>query len=162
MEAAAAQMFSTYPDEWPGVGLLLLRTAIGIVLMTRAASLLADWHDLRLAMAAIALLAAGGAILLLTGYLTRFGAILVALASAGGILFWSAAPGLGFLRKQTHCRIDWRDCGRARLSRSWRFFSRFAAFWTPGNHYPQISIWQVKFQATPLACTLSLNQAYNS
>ena len=78
-------MFSTYPDERPGTGLLLLRVVIGAVLIVRGASFLANWHDLRFAGRVVALIALVGGVLLLIGYLTRFGAVLVALASLGSI-----------------------------------------------------------------------------
>jgi uncharacterized membrane protein YphA (DoxX/SURF4 family) len=61
-------MFSTYPDEWPGTGLFLLRVAIGIVLIARGVTFLLGWRDL------------------------KFTAAAIALASACGIIFWSWAP----------------------------------------------------------------------
>jgi uncharacterized membrane protein YphA (DoxX/SURF4 family) len=85
-------MFSTYPDEWPGTGLFLLRVAIGIVLIARGVTFLLGWRDLKFTAAAIALLVVSGATLLLSGYLTRLAAVLIALASACGIIFWSWAP----------------------------------------------------------------------
>ena len=60
-------MFSSYPDEWPGRGLLLLRGAIGTVLLVRGLSFLLEWHDLNFAETAIALLAVSG-LALLWGY----------------------------------------------------------------------------------------------
>jgi hypothetical protein len=45
-------MFSTYPDEWPGTGLVVLRVVIGSVLIVRGSSFLADRHDLELVPAA--------------------------------------------------------------------------------------------------------------
>jgi uncharacterized membrane protein YphA (DoxX/SURF4 family) len=96
----AAKMFSAYPDEWPGAGLLLLRAAIGAVLIVRGVSFLIAWHDLPVNSKAIALFTVAGAVLLLTGYLTRFGAVLVALASASGIIFWSSTPTAGFLQSR--------------------------------------------------------------
>ena len=86
LEAVAARMFPTYPDERPGKGLLLLRAAIGSVLIVRGISLLADWHDFKLGIAFLALTAIVGGVSLLIGYLTGLGATLVALASLGGIL----------------------------------------------------------------------------
>jgi uncharacterized membrane protein YphA (DoxX/SURF4 family) len=93
-------MFSTYPDEWPGAGLLLLRATIGAVLIARGIFFLLGWHDLKSTAAAIALLAIGGAVLLLAGYLTRLGAALVALASVCGILFWSSVPTIDFFQSR--------------------------------------------------------------
>ena len=93
-------MFSSYPDEWPGAGLFLLRAAIGAVLIARGVSFLLGWHDLKFMATALALLAVGGATLVVTGYLTRFGAVLVALASACGILFWSSTPTIDFFQSR--------------------------------------------------------------
>jgi uncharacterized membrane protein YphA (DoxX/SURF4 family) len=93
-------MFSSYPDEWPGTGLLLLRAAIGGVLLSRGISFLLGWHDLKFAGAVIALLALTGATLLLTGYLTRIGAALVALAITCGISFWSSVPTIDFFQSR--------------------------------------------------------------
>lgn len=93
-------MFSTYPDEWPGAGLLLLRVATGTVLMVRCVFFLAGWHDLNLAAVVTALLALGGAILLLTGYFTRVGGTLVALTSVFGIIDWSPVPNMNVLESR--------------------------------------------------------------
>jgi uncharacterized membrane protein YphA (DoxX/SURF4 family) len=84
----AARMFSTYPDERTGTGLLLLRVVIGAVLVFRGISFLADWHELKFASGVVALMAVVGGGLLLIGYLTRFGSVLVALASLGSIFSW--------------------------------------------------------------------------
>jgi len=93
-------MFSTYPDEWPGAGLLLLRGALGAVVIARGLSFLLGWHNVKFMAAAIALLAVGGGTLVVTGYLTRLGAGFVALASACGILFWSAIPTMDFFQSR--------------------------------------------------------------
>jgi len=89
-------MFSTYPDERPGTGLLLLRVVIGAVLIVRGASVLADWHDVKFAAGVVALMAVVGGVLLLIGYLSRLGAVLVALASLGSIFSWSLDANLDF------------------------------------------------------------------
>lgn len=93
-------MFSSYPDEWPGAGLLLLRTGTGAVLLARGFSFLLGWHDLKFAATTVALLAVSGAALLLTGYLTRMGAVLVALSSVCGIFLWSSAPTIDFFQSR--------------------------------------------------------------
>ena len=85
-------MFSSYPDEWPGAGLLLLRAAIAAVLLVRGIAFFASGRDLRFGAAAIGFVAISGAILLVAGYFTRLGAVLVSLTSLAGIFFWSTAP----------------------------------------------------------------------
>jgi len=92
------KMFSSYPDEWPGAGLLLLRAAIGTVLIDRAVSILLSAHDLKLA--AIALVALGAGVLLVAGYLTWLATGLVAIASVWGILFWPSAPTIDFFESR--------------------------------------------------------------
>ena len=92
----SARMFSTYPDERPGTGLLLLRVVIGAVLIVRGVTFLANWHDLKFATGIVALMAVVGGVSLLIGYLTRFGAVLVALVSLSSIFSWSLDANLAF------------------------------------------------------------------
>jgi len=93
-------MFSTYPDEWPGAGLLLLRTAVAGVLLIKGGFSMVDWHGHRFAAGAVALLAAGSGILILTGCFTRIGSFLVVLASVGCIFAWPPDPGLNLFESR--------------------------------------------------------------
>ena len=80
-------MFSTFPDGWPGLGLLLLRAAAGGVLVARCILYLDARHDLRLAVLANLFLALVSAVFLLLGYRTRVAAAIVSIAGIG-IFFW--------------------------------------------------------------------------
>jgi uncharacterized membrane protein YphA (DoxX/SURF4 family) len=81
-------MFSTFPDGWPGLGLLLLRGAAGGVLVVRCVLFLGTRHDLRLAVIATLFLTFVSAVFLLLGYRTRAAATIVSIASIGSIFFW--------------------------------------------------------------------------
>ena len=74
-------MFSAYPDEWPGVGLLFLRVACGVVLLCQAKVLLQHEHELGLlSWGALVLLIVAG-VLLIIGFQTRVAALAAAIIS---------------------------------------------------------------------------------
>ena len=64
-------MFSTFPDGWPGLGLLLLRAAAGGVLAVRCILYLGARHDFAIAVMAALFLTFVSAVFLLLGYRTR-------------------------------------------------------------------------------------------
>jgi uncharacterized membrane protein YphA (DoxX/SURF4 family) len=88
-------MFSMFPDGWPGTGLLLLRLATGVVLITQSVAYFGDKHELGFAGVALAALVSAVGCSLLIGFLTRF----VAFAAAGvgivGIFSWLPASTTG-------------------------------------------------------------------
>jgi uncharacterized membrane protein YphA (DoxX/SURF4 family) len=87
--------FSTFPDGFPGAGLLLLRAAVGGFFLVQATAYLLHWHGLLFLNLAIglALLATGG--LLLIGYLTPFVCVPGVLFCVGSALSWLPwSPGL--------------------------------------------------------------------
>ena len=86
------QMFSTFPDAWPGAGLLLLRAAAGAALIVQGTAYLGNRYDQELPFLGIALLTTVVGALLLIGCLTRFAAVVAAVASIGSIFSW--LPGL--------------------------------------------------------------------
>jgi uncharacterized membrane protein YphA (DoxX/SURF4 family) len=90
-------MFSTFPDGWPGTGLVLLRVACGALLTLQGVAYLVDYFSQRSAALVLALLAVGSGILLLIGCLTRLAAIVASLVCASGVFGWLPAPGLDFL-----------------------------------------------------------------
>jgi len=66
--------FSTFAPGWPGVGLLVLRTALAVPLLIEGTALLADWRGTsRLTLVALISVAAGVALQL--GYFVGRGAI---------------------------------------------------------------------------------------
>jgi len=81
-------MFSTFPDGLPGLGLLLLRAAAGVVLVARCITYAGARHDLRIAVIATLFLTFVSAVFLLLGYRTRLAAMIVSVVSIGSIFFW--------------------------------------------------------------------------
>jgi uncharacterized membrane protein YphA (DoxX/SURF4 family) len=81
-------MFSTFPDGLPGLGLLLLRGAAGVVLVARCVIFIDARHDLRLAVISTLSLTFVSAVFLLLGYRTRLAAAIASIASIGSIFFW--------------------------------------------------------------------------
>jgi len=86
-------MFSTFPDGWPGAGLLLLRAASGILLTVQGVAYILDWPDVRLLVCVLAVLATGSGVLLLLGCVTRAAALVATVACGSGILSWLPLPG---------------------------------------------------------------------
>ena len=72
--------FSTFASGWPGVGLLVLRIALGIPLLVEGIALLADWRDAASLLIVVALTSIAAGITLLVGYSVGLGAI------AGGVV----------------------------------------------------------------------------
>ncbi len=86
-------MFLTFPDGWPGTGLLLLRAGVGVALIVRATMLFKDTQEPGWPRVVAGLAAAVGT-LLLVGVLTRFAAAAAAVASG---LSWLPRYGVGVL-----------------------------------------------------------------
>ncbi len=89
-------MFSSFPGGLPGVGLFLLRLAVGITSILQGSYYLADPGTLTLANGLGGFLAIGSGALLLVGFLTPAAAALVTLGTLGIAVDWfpAAAPGL--------------------------------------------------------------------
>jgi uncharacterized membrane protein YphA (DoxX/SURF4 family) len=80
-------LFSSFPRGWPGLGLLLLRAAVGISLAVHGVACLAGEEHGRWAwVAGLPALAAGAALLI--GFLTPVAALLAGLLSIGIALSW--------------------------------------------------------------------------
>jgi uncharacterized membrane protein YphA (DoxX/SURF4 family) len=86
--------FSTFPDGRAGVGLLLLRLALGAVLGAQGVIYLMSRHDLGGLGWTVGLLALGSGVFLLVGYGTPFASVLAAIIAAGSALSWFRAPSL--------------------------------------------------------------------
>ena len=71
--ALVQRSFSTFATGWPGVGLLVLRVALGLPLLIEGAALLTDWRARLLILIALMSVTAGVALLL--GYSVGRGAI---------------------------------------------------------------------------------------
>jgi putative oxidoreductase len=79
------RLFSTFPDGWPGVGLLLLRMAVGGTAVVTGVVTLAERGPTPppIGVAVISMVAIGCGMLLLIGFLTPAVAVLVGLGSTG-------------------------------------------------------------------------------
>lgn len=87
---ALQRLFSTFPGGWPGVGLLLLRVAVGAIIAVQGTLYLAGAAALSVWIAGLLAIASGASLLL--GFLTPIGAILAAAGCALLSLSWFPAP----------------------------------------------------------------------
>ena len=85
---ALIQTFSTFPDGWPGAGLLMLRAAAGVLLIDQSVAYFGQAHVARVLLAALALAVVAVGLLLLVGLLTRFAALLAAIGIAANMFPW--------------------------------------------------------------------------
>jgi len=86
------RLFATFPAGRPGIGLLLLRSVLGLTLLFQAGAYLNDWHNLNLeTLAALAVTCVGG-LSLLAGILTPVISLMVLLVGIGYALMWIAPP----------------------------------------------------------------------
>ena len=81
-------MFSTFPDGWPGAGLMLLRAAGGAVLIAQGAAYFNDRHDPGFLPAVVVSAVMVVGVLLLIGLLTRAVALLAALVGVSSVFAW--------------------------------------------------------------------------
>jgi hypothetical protein len=87
------RLFSTFPDGWPGAGLLLLRAAIGVIAIIQGGLYFADPGTLTLGTATTGLVAIASGALLSVGFLTPFAGTVVGLGTFGiGLAWFPAAP----------------------------------------------------------------------
>lgn len=89
-ESCLRTLFSTFPSEWPGVGLLLLRALVGCSLIVQGMSYV---QNDGLAAWGLATLTFAGAALLLAGLMTPLVALLVAAGGIGIALSLIPSPG---------------------------------------------------------------------
>jgi uncharacterized membrane protein YphA (DoxX/SURF4 family) len=85
-------MFPTFPSGWPGIGLLLLRVALGLTVLAYGSAYMADWRHLGLVTWTVALAAVASGVSLLIGYLTPVTGVLAGLTSISSVLSWFPAP----------------------------------------------------------------------
>ena len=83
------RFFSTFPEGFPGVGLLILRILVGLTAATQGASSLTHGPDVGLVTVALAGAAAGGAVAVLLGFLTPWASLV---AGAATLLLAVGAP----------------------------------------------------------------------
>lgn len=86
-------MFTTFPDEWPGAGILLLRVGMGVAFVAQGIAYLGADHELKTLI--IALLMVVGGALLLIGSLSRWVALAATATSLLSLFSWFPAPRVG-------------------------------------------------------------------
>lgn len=91
------RLYSTFPSGWPGMGLLLLRLAIGVTLIIQGFAYLPELQDLRVGTWAVCLLALASGSSLLVGLLTPVAGALAVLAGVGMTFFCFPAANWHFL-----------------------------------------------------------------
>jgi uncharacterized membrane protein YphA (DoxX/SURF4 family) len=88
-------MFSTFPDEWPGAGVLLLRAATGAGFVAQGIAYFGAEHEMgALVMVIAALMVVVGALLLI-GSLSRWAALAAATTSLLSVFSWFPGPHVG-------------------------------------------------------------------
>jgi uncharacterized membrane protein YphA (DoxX/SURF4 family) len=81
-------MFSAYPDGWPGLGLLLLRAAAGIVLVVQGITFYQEEQRPGLAILTVIVVTVVVGVLLCLGLFTRFAIVVAALGTIGSMFYW--------------------------------------------------------------------------
>jgi uncharacterized membrane protein YphA (DoxX/SURF4 family) len=85
------RLFTTFPGEWPGVALLLLRAAVGATAAIQGAACLSDHTNPTHGTWAVGSLAIACGVLLLIGLLTPVASVLLGLGGIGILLSWFSA-----------------------------------------------------------------------
>ena len=93
-------MFSTFPDGWPGAGLMLLRAAAGAVLISQGSTYFNENRAPGFVAVLVVSITIAVGILLLIGLLTRFAALAASLVGVSCLLSWF--PGSSVGSSQTH------------------------------------------------------------
>ena len=96
-EDALQRLFSTFPGGRPGVGLLLLRTALGAIAVAFGASDLSGPIARTPLVWSVAFTLLAGGFGLILGFLTPFASMLVGVSVLGIALSWFPAPPLASL-----------------------------------------------------------------
>ena len=86
------RLFSTFPDGWPGVALLLLRATVGITAVIQGGMYLADRGSTTFEIWLVGLLVVVSGISLSIGFLTPVAGAMVALATIAIGFSWLPAP----------------------------------------------------------------------
>jgi uncharacterized membrane protein YphA (DoxX/SURF4 family) len=94
-KAPLSPMFSSFPDEWPGAGLLLLRAATGAGFLAQGIAYFADKHDLGAMSSAVAVFMVLVGASLLIGSLSRCAAVVAATTSLLSVFPWFPGPRVG-------------------------------------------------------------------
>ena len=90
------RLYFTFPGGWSGIGLLLLRGALGTTLIILGSAYLHEPQDLRFGPWAVCLLVLGTGGSLLIGFLTPVAGALAFLTGIGIALSWLPTPSWNF------------------------------------------------------------------
>lgn len=99
-------MFAMFPDGWPGTGLLLLRLAMGMLLISQSLAYFRDKLELGISEVAIAAIVTLLGFSLLVGFLTRFVALAASIIEVVGIFSWLPVPSVGPLVTPTTAALS--------------------------------------------------------
>jgi uncharacterized membrane protein YphA (DoxX/SURF4 family) len=91
-EAGLPKLYSTFPARGPGVGLLLLRAAIGATLVLHGAACFRQLEGVRLGAWSACLVAVMSGISLLLGFLTPIASVMAAVFAGACALSWLPMP----------------------------------------------------------------------
>jgi uncharacterized membrane protein YphA (DoxX/SURF4 family) len=92
------RLYSTFPGGAPGLGLLLLRLAISVTLITQGLAYLPELQELKIESWAVCLLALGSGASLAIGLLTPVAGVLAILAGLGMTFLWPPASNWQFFQ----------------------------------------------------------------
>ena len=137
-ESGMRKLYSTFPGEWHGLGLLLLRVAIGGTLILQGSAYLPQLPGLRLEGWAVCLLAFTSGTALLVGFLTPVASSLAVLGGMGITFSWLPGANWNVFAQPAESRCD--HCGRGCCSPGSRcFFAGCPLLWTAQSHYPPVA-----------------------
>lgn len=86
------RLFFFFPGQWPGLGLLLLRAAVGVIALLQGGAYFQDRGESPFGGIALGLTTAASGLLLVTGLLTPLSSALIAVSVLGTALSWFPAP----------------------------------------------------------------------
>jgi len=84
-----------FPNGWPGAGLLLLRLAMGAVLIAQSFAYFGDKRELGFSAVVLATVVTAVGFALLIGFMTRFVALAAAIVGAGAAFAWLPKSSIG-------------------------------------------------------------------
>ena len=132
------KLYSTFLGGWHGIGLLLLRVAIGGTLILQGSAYLPQLRELRLEMWSVCLLALVSGAALLVGFLTPVASSLAVLGGMGIMFAWLPTANWNVLNSNP---LSLAAIIVAAASVSWArgFFAGCPPLWTAQSHHPPIA-----------------------
>jgi hypothetical protein len=92
LEESLHRLYSTFPDGWPGVGLLLLRVTLGATLIVVGFAYLSQHRYLSPKLWVMCSLMLYSGVSLIAGFLTSITAVSAFVGAAGATFSWLPAP----------------------------------------------------------------------